>query len=474
MGVQPVAAAWRLLGLHHRDGRVDHALGEAPLVVVPGRDLDEVAAVDLGQGGLEDGAARVVVEVDRHERLVVVAEHAAHGLGLARGLHHGVDLLDARRAQRREDQVDEGDVDGRHAHGVALELAVQVRQHQAHGLGGARLRRDHAVAGGAGAAHVLVVDVGDVLVVGAGSSGAFAAAAAVEEGAKTIVIERFSHDGASGIRDTLAGCGSKQQQEDGDDVDKNAAINHLCNWSHGYTRRSLAKVWADRSGETMDWFAARLEEGGMQFLHEIDEKDLPSNYEVLDVGHSTQYGEEYYDQLTMDKVFDYAYALGLQVDYETTMIKLEKKDGRVTGVIAKNAAGEYVRYNAANGVIMATGGYSNNMDMIKALQPWTLEQTCVNYSKAGSKGDGIKACLWAGAIMDTTHTSMIFDRGAVKPDEHGISGQSVPGGWFWMGSQPFLKVNLEAERFMNEYQPYDYVLHQASGQTYHTYCTVWD
>jgi hypothetical protein len=27
---------------------------------------------------------------------------------------------------------------------------------------------------------------------------------------------------------------------------------------------------------------------------------------------------------------------------------------------------------------------------------------------------------------------------------------------------------------MNEYQPYDYILHAASTQPYHTYCTVWD
>ena len=82
----------------------------------------------------------------------------------------------------------------------------------------------------------------EVLVVGAGSSGSFAAAAAAEAGAKTILIEKFGHDMASGIRDTLAACGSKQQQEDGDDVNKKDAVRYLCNWSQGYTRRSLAQV----------------------------------------------------------------------------------------------------------------------------------------------------------------------------------------------------------------------------------------
>ena len=278
----------------------------------------------------------------------------------------------------------------------------------------------------------------EVLVVGAGSSGSFAAAAAAEAGAKTILIEKFGHDMASGIRDTLAACGSKQQQEDGDDVNKKDAVRYLCNWSQGYTRRSLAQVWADRSGETIDWFTDVLAESGIDFRHEIDEKHDNDNYEVLDVGHSTQYGDEYSEQLTMDAVLKHAEADGLEVQYEITMVKLEKDGNRVTGLIAKNANDEYVRYNASKGVILACGGYSGNETMMNALQPQSVEQTCINYSKPGAKGDGIKACLWAGA------------------------------------SQPFLKVNLNGERFMNEYMPYDLVLHAAASQPYHTYCTVWD
>ena len=218
--------------------------------------------------------------------------------------------------------------------------------------------------------------------------------------------------------------------------------------------------------ETMDWFTDVLAESGIDFRHEIDEKHEGDNYEVLDVGHSTQYGEEYSEQLTMDAVLKHAEADGLEVQYEITMVKLEKDGDRVTGLIAKNANDEYVRYNASKGVILACGGYSGNETMMNALQPQSVEQTCVNYSKPGAKGDGIKACLWAGAIMDTTHTSMIFDRGAIKPDQTGEYGKASDGALFWMGSQPFLKVNLKGERFMNEYMPYDLVLHAAASQPY--------
>ena len=314
----------------------------------------------------------------------------------------------------------------------------------------------------------------EVLVVGAGSSGCFAAAAAAEAGADTLLIDRFGHDMASGIRDTLAACGASEQLVDGADVDKQVAARYICDWSQGYARYSLAKLWADRSGETIDWYTNVLAESGISFRHEIDEHQT-SNYQYLDVGHSIQYTDNYTETLAMDAVLDYAEGHGLTVRYETTMVKLEKDgSGRVTGIIAKNADDSYLRINASKGVILGCGGYSGNEEMMKALQPQSVEQTCVNYSKPGAKGDGIKACLWAGAIMDTTHTAMIFDRGAVKPDYAGEPGKASDGMMFWMGSQPFLKVNLKGERFINEYLPYDMVLHAAASQPHHTYCTIWD
>jgi hypothetical protein len=70
-----------------------------------------------------------------------------------------------------EGQVDQRDVDGRHAQGEAIDLADQLRQHQADGLGGAGLGGDDVGGGGAGAAQVLVADVDGDLVVGVGVDG---------------------------------------------------------------------------------------------------------------------------------------------------------------------------------------------------------------------------------------------------------------------------------------------------------------
>ena len=158
------------------------------------------------------------------------------------------------------------------------------------------------------------------------------------------------------------------------------------------------------------------------------------------------------------------------------MVELVKENGRVVGVIAENDAGKYVRINASKGVIVCTGGYSLNYDMMEALQPQNLAIVGRNGSIPGATGDGIKACIWVGAKFDDTHSMMMFDRAALKPDavpgrEQTENGES---GFFWMGSQPFLKVNSRGERFFNESGTYEGILHADEFNKDHCHYTIFD
>jgi len=75
--------------------------------------------------------------------------------------------------------------------------------------------------------------------------------------------------------------------------------------------------------------------------------------------------------------------------------------------------------------------------------------------------------------MDETHASMLFDRSCLKPDA--VTSMDAECAMFWMGSQPWLKVNLNGERFANEGGGvYDYILHAASHEPSNTYCTIFD
>ena len=312
----------------------------------------------------------------------------------------------------------------------------------------------------------------EVLVVGAGTAGCFAACAAVEEGAKTIVIDRQSEIG-NGVRDTLAALNSKQQIESGVNPNKFDVIREMTRQSSGYGDSRLYEVWAENSGEAIDWYTERCAENGYEIKFEIGNDDK-LKIPTYDVGHSLQWSDPTDPNIgsfTMTSGFllEYGKKLGLEVHMNTTMLQLVKEGDRVTGLYAQTPDG-VVQYNASKGVILCTGGYGGNQEMLLALQPETVDMTSVPYAFPSCDGSGIKAALWAGGVMDPVHGGMIFDRGAVPPD----STDPADGAMFWMGSQPFLKVDLNGNRFTNESGPYDFILHTANGIKDKTYCTVWD
>ena len=143
----------------------------------------------------------------------------------------------------------------------------------------------------------------------------------------------------------------------------------------------------------------------------------------------------------------------------------------MTAAIAKTKDGKYVRFVGKKGVVLSAGGYQGNTAMLNALQPADV-MVMIKPTETATSGDGIKACLWMGAAMDETHASMLFDRMGLLPNETPAT-MTAPG-FFWLGSQPWLKVNLLGERFTNESGPYDFILHAAAKQPGATYCAVMD
>ena len=317
----------------------------------------------------------------------------------------------------------------------------------------------------------------DILVIGCGTGGMFAVAAAAEEGAKVIGIDRYGT--GTGIRDDLGGINSRYQQEWGTSIDKFDYVTMATQYAAGHINQDLVKLFCDESGETIDWYGDRLAERDVVLWHEAGDDDEGDRYKHYATGHSPAWptdeeGNEAIDGNTV--LYDYAVEKGAQFDYDTTMVKLVVEDGKVCGCIAENADGQYVRYNAAKGTVVCTGGYSRNYDMMEAMQPWNLRIIGRNGSEPGAFGDGIKACLWAGAKMDETHSMMMFDRCALRPDQQTgrATAESGDNGFFWIGSQPWLKVNADGKRFFNESGTYEGILHADENQKGHCHYTIFD
>ncbi len=321
--------------------------------------------------------------------------------------------------------------------------------------------------------------VTDVLVIGCGSGGMFTICSAAEEGIRVIGIDRLAM--GTGIRDDLGAINSRYQKEWGTKIDEFDFITMATQYAAGHINQNLVKMWAENSGVVIDWYGDRLAERNVELVHESGDSQDPSRYEHFPTGHSPRWtgsDDGRGNILDGNKVlYDYAVSKGAEFHYNTKMIKLvQEENGAVTGCIAENEKDELVCYMAKKGTVVCTGGYSNNLDMLEALQPWTLNISGRNNSAAGALGDGIKACLWAGARMDETHASMIFDRCALKNNQ--MPGRRTlevgDSGFFWMGSQPWLKINKDGKRFFNESGTYEGILHADEYNKEHVHYCLFD
>ncbi len=316
----------------------------------------------------------------------------------------------------------------------------------------------------------------DVVVVGAGHAGYFAACSAAESGAKTLLMEKLPV--GFGIRGDLAAVGSSMQAEQGVEVDPVEICNDLVSQSGNYASYALWRKWADNSGEMIDWYRDFVAKNCPEelFYYEYKMPDQPTRGKNWPISHGTSSRARLVngvEEATCARMDEYIAGFeGCEVRYCLEMVKLIVEDSAVTGVYAEGDDG-MVRVNASKGVIVATGGYAADRTMVEALQPH-----CDGYSglecDPAARGAGIRACVWAGAKFEDEHTALIFDRGVIPPSEEVTGGWNGTGYYWHFSSQPWLKVNEYGERFINESGNYDYVFHAAQHYPHRCWYPVWD
>ena len=83
----------------------------------------------------------------------------------------------------------------------------------------------------------------DVVVIGGGTGGQYAAASCAEQGLSVAILEKNFVLG--GVRDDIGGIGTKLQEKDGTKIDKATAIlQYLMYTSHRVDQR-LVRIWAE-------------------------------------------------------------------------------------------------------------------------------------------------------------------------------------------------------------------------------------
>lgn len=303
----------------------------------------------------------------------------------------------------------------------------------------------------------------DVIVVGAGLAGVCATRSAAEEGASVAVFDKAkgpqSRSGEFAVIN-----GQLEARWGRDNMDVEEIIDHHMNECSYYSKRSIMSRFAKDSARVFDWFIGAKED---LYIAETTRSEIPDENAgsfLIPIFHPLpehyNYKEERFPVYptsvellpsqtpVVNANMAMAVEAGAQEFYGHFVEKLIMENGRCVGIYARNAAtGKYVKANASKGVILATGDYSSNKEIMQYYCPAVIENDImclwVNKDIEGNNtntGDGLKLGAWAGAAIEKHHAPMIHHMGGGA----GLDGEGV------MGIAAFLQLDKNGKRFMNE------------------------
>ena len=297
----------------------------------------------------------------------------------------------------------------------------------------------------------------DVVVCGGGLAGVSAARAAVEEGAEAVLLEKTDRiqcrSGDIGV------FGSELVRKHWGVENEPYMEEFFAQYmkSSGYwPKAKIIRYWMKNCGAAFDWYLGAKED--LYYLPRTLDRvpdDVKAFVQMARFPANPEYKveEEYYPcyQVTMqlkpdqrpvlEAAFRKAMDTGrLTARFETPVKKLlrDEKTGRVTGVIAQDYDGRVLQVNARRGVVLATGDYSGNLDMLYYYCPWTRLNPSIftaqdRNGNVADTGDGHRMGMWIGAQME---------RGPHAPMAHNMGGP--------LGVASYLQLDADGERFMNE------------------------
>jgi succinate dehydrogenase/fumarate reductase flavoprotein subunit len=269
----------------------------------------------------------------------------------------------------------------------------------------------------------------DIVVVGAGTSGLPAVLTALDEGATVGVLQKFGTAVAYGN-----GSGGLLLDQTSPEA--------VLNWIEGYRvscnyrcNMGLVRSYAEISGEAICYILKYADQAGyLPASSSLQKKSFDDGTESVYLMNSYGTKPENHGDLIRALV-PVAEEKGATFYFSTPAVQLTFDGTRVSGVIGKREDGTYIKLNANKGVILASGDYQNNLSMTKRLIP---DFDRFARKQMGSTGDGILMAASVGGDL----VPVIHPRTAHDVDSGPMAGMAR--------TEPFLAVNENGERFMNE------------------------
>ena len=290
----------------------------------------------------------------------------------------------------------------------------------------------------------------DVVIVGAGGAGLTAAVRATQEGAKVLVLEKMPMVGGNSLKASggMNCAGTKFQEAAGiTDSGVQEFIEDTMNGGHQLNDLALVTTMAENSSDAVNW----LESIGAPLPKVAATGGTTHKYL-----HSPEDGSPVGAYLEA-KLSEEAEKQGIEIMLNTTATEIIMVDGVAAGVKAEDAEHEYTVN--AKAVILATGGFGANFELMCSFNPSLANAVTTNHP--GATGDGI---LMAEAVGAAT---VDMEQIQLHPTVYQATSMLVSEKMRSLGA---ILVNQEGKRFTNDLATRDAVsaaeLEQTGGYAY--------
>lgn len=267
----------------------------------------------------------------------------------------------------------------------------------------------------------------ELLVIGMGNSGLFAARKAAELGCKTMVMEKLTEEAWSPIGCDMGVINGDYYLDMGcERIDPIELMNEWQRRYMDYPNPAYTKMYAERGGEMASWVRSvvpqeELDEYSNYYsfpngrIHTVmdicGKKSFPGTVSYRDWNNNLGGGE---NQPALKHIYEYSVQAlkdaGGQILYGTSAVVLvQNDDGDVIGAIGQDQDGNYVKVNTSKAVLVACGDYGANGTMVLALEDEIRELAEAagldtsdpsGFRGMGQDGYGHKLICWAGGYME--------------------------------------------------------------------------
>lgn len=276
----------------------------------------------------------------------------------------------------------------------------------------------------------------DIVIVGAGGAGMAAAISAKDAGANVAIFEKMPVAGGNTLKSS-AGMNASQtkfQEAEGIEDTNDSFFEDTLKGGKEKNDQELLRFFVDNSAAAIEWLDSMgitlsniTTTGGMS----VNRTHRPADGSAV-------------GQYLVQGLYANVSEREIPVFVNANVVEILQADGVATGI--KVEIGGETKEIAAKAVIITTGGFGANMDMVTKLKPEL--DGYVSTNQEGSTGDGIAMAQALGAAVVDLEQIQIHP--SVEQSTAYLITEAVRG-------EGAILVNQKGERFINELETRDVV-----------------